>query len=113
MGLKNRSDGFEQQERECGCLACRRLWGDLFTLYNSLAGGCSQVGVGLFSQANSDRMGGYSLKLCQGWFRLGISKNFFTESWIRYWNELLRKVVEPPWKSLREPWQWPLVPWSS
>ena len=74
----------------------KKRFRETFSLtHNCLKGGCGEVGVNLFSLVRAiglDRDNGF--KLCQGWFKLVIRKNFCLERMVVHWNRLPGKVVE-------------------
>lgn len=65
-------------------------------LYSFLRGRSGEKDAGLFSLVSSHRAHGKGSELCQGRFRLGIRRHFYTERVVQHWSRLPREMVDAP-----------------
>jgi len=97
--LEHKSNGGGLRELGLFSVKKRRLRGDLIALFNSTKGGCSKLGVGLFSQVTVIRRD-LMASSCTIWI---VGKKLFSKRVVRHWNRLHREVVVSlPWKCLRK-----------
>jgi len=89
---------YEEWVRSFGLFSLekRRLRNDLITVYTFLTVGSGEQGADRLSPVTSNRMQGNIMKLCEGKFRLGIRKRFFTERVVGHWNRFPREMVTAP-----------------
>lgn len=96
---------WRERQLELFSLEKRKLSEDLTFLYNHLLycpeGGCSEVGFGFFSQANSDRRREESFELGQGRFRLDFRNNSSTEKTLEHAAQGSGGVTIPPVNATR------------
>jgi len=88
----------EKQLRTLGLssLEKKRLRGNLTALDSFLRRGRGEQDADLFFLVSTDRTRGNGSELHQERFRLDIRKHFFTETVVKHWNRLPRKVVDAP-----------------
>ncbi|KAJ7400653.1 hypothetical protein BTVI_103488 [Pitangus sulphuratus] len=70
-----------------------RLRHDLIMVFNFLKKSSKAGAADLLSLVTSNRTQGKGMKLHQGKVRLDITKRFFTESLVSYWNRVPSKVI--------------------
>ena len=95
-GLEHKS--YEERQRELGLFSLekRRLRADLIMVCSFLTRGGGGAGTDLSSLVTNDKTRGNDRKMCQGRFRLGIRKRFFTQRVGEHWNRLRREAVTVP-----------------
>lgn len=72
------------------------IWKDFIVAFQYLNSAYRKVEEGIFIEDCGDRRRGNGFKLKECRYRLGIRKKLFILKAMRYWNTLLREVVDAP-----------------